>query len=224
MKWIRSGLHIVKRYLRRNTVFVFLVPDDTYGMADGVAAIAPHVTNRVTPKRLFRVDRWCPHVTDVVKVKPSADGILMVVFAHPAATHTGFSVNPGPQSARNVLLLTWWQEPKLAFRMLVAHVCNGAAILNTPPWRTVFPQWVSYDGWVGGYYETPVARARWGRIADATLDATADGGTPRSVANRIRFAYIREMVDIEDHGRDEDGDPLTYMFFQDALDTLVVSG
>jgi hypothetical protein len=224
MRWLRNTAHAVKRYLRRNTVFVMLVPDDTYGVADGVAAITPHIVRRVTQSRLLRIDRWCPHITDIVSIKTAADDMLIVVYAHPAVKYTGFAVNPGPESARNVLLLTWWQAPTVTFRILVAHVCNGAAILNAQPWRAVFPQWVSYDGWVGGYYETPIARARWGRIADATLDATADGGTPRSIANRIRFAYIREMVDIEDNGRDEDGDPLTYMFFQDALETLTISG
>lgn len=221
MRLLSAVVRGVKRWWHRRNLVVILVPDAQQGAADGVAALRPHLEKVLPRKSLVHVSRWCAHFRDAVSMRARPSPTVLVLFAHPAPKLTGFAVNAaGP---RNVLLLTWWQDADVTFDIAVAHVCSGAAILSNSPWSTVFPRWVSYEAWIDGFFETSAAAGRWTRIANATVKAALESHSPRSIANRIKFAYIKEMMDIEDNGNAADGDPLNFMYFQNALDALTTS-
>jgi hypothetical protein len=221
MKLLGDVIRRMQRWWQRANLLVILVPDEQQGSADGVAALRPHLQKLIPRKNLVHINKWCPHFSDAVQVRPGPSRMVLIMFAHPAPKLTGFAVNPtGP---RNVLLLTWWQGAGVSFDIAVAHVCNGASILSNPPWSTVFPKWVSYEAWIDGFFERPTAVARWTRIADATVKAALDSHSPRNIANRIKFAYIKEMMDIEDRGNAADGDHLNFMYFQNAIDAMTTS-
>jgi hypothetical protein len=200
-----------------------LVPVKTLGAGDGVDAMSRSILSHAPRQRVIRLDAWCEHLRNVLTHAPIPDAVILVLFAHPAPHMTGFAVNRAPNGVRDVLLLGWWQDPNITFEILVAHVCNGAGILRDQAWKTVFPHWVSYDNFIYAFYGTTGADARWARVLDATIDAGVDGGSLRNVADRIRFAYIREMLDIDDAGDAADGDALNFMYFQNALDALATS-
>jgi hypothetical protein len=221
MKLWRRMIYALERRSRRKNLIIIHVPYYQYGNADGVAALGRHL-GHAPRQRIIRLEHWCAHLRDVLVLPSQPTSAIAVLFAHPAPQNTGFAVNPAPRNVREVLLLSWWQDPKVSFEVLVAHVCNGTSILDSPAWRAVFPHWVSYDRWITGIYEG-AGGARWSRIATATVETGLDGGSMREVANRLKFAYLREMKDIEETGNPVDGDAFNFMQFQNALDALRTS-
>lgn len=216
-------LHSWRRRTRLKQLVVMLVPLKGLGTSDGVAAMWHRILGHAPRQRVIRLEQWCEHLRGIFPPPREKTKFILVLFAHPAPQLTGFAVNRAPGSARDVLLRGWWEDPDVSFELLVAHVCNGAGILTDPGWSDIFPLWVSYNEHISAFYDSAGAVERWNRITQATVNASLDGGSTRGVADRIRFAYIHEMVDIDDAGVVADGDPLNFIYFQGALDALRTS-
>lgn len=223
MNWWRRIANAVNRRARTLRLYVAAVPLSRLGNADGVATLLPEILKHAPHQRTTVVEHWCRHIRDVLVFPVQPSRAIKVAFAHPSPELTGFAVNRAPDSIRDVLLLNWWEDASIAYELLVAHVCDGAAILRDNAWRTVFPNWVSYDAFIEGFYDSPGAVARWGRIVKATLDAAVDGRSAVSAANLLRLAYVKEMVDMDKLGTAADGDPLNLIYFQGALNALTTS-
>lgn len=217
-------VHSWRRRARLKQLVVMLIPLKDLGVSDGVAAMWHRIVAHAPRQHVFRLEQWCEHLRGIFPPPPQKTKFILVLFAHPSPHLTGFAVNRSPDSPRDVLLRGWWEDPDVAFELLVAHVCNGAGILTDPAWSDIFPSWVSYGDHISAFYDSAGAVERWNRITQATVNASLDGGSTRGVADHIRFAYIREMVDIDEAGVIADGDTLNFMYFQGALDALQTSG
>lgn len=221
--WWRRFVTALRRGARKRQLYTLIVPWTRLGKADGVAALKPEILKHASGQHAIVVDHWCRHIQDALVFPAQPSRAIVALFAHPAPEFTGFAVNRASDSIREVLLLDWWENPTVTYELLVAHVCNGAAILRDNARRLVFPNWVSYDAFIEGFYDAPGAIVRWGRIAKATLDAAIDGGSAVSAANLLRLAYVTEMVEMDQFGSKADGDPLNLMYFQGALNALTTS-
>ena len=196
-------------------MLVMMIPSAALGDRDAVAKLGPLIQQGLPAGQPHLwVSEVAPPLRDRVGQVPDR----LVLFAHPTDDFLAFRVDGG--DGDNMIMPPWWEPPQC--RLLVANVCNGAIVLRTSGWATVFPRWISFDEklWV---FTDAAGTKLWPRVFLSSVSAVRAGGTLNTVFRRVRQAFEDEIADIDTNVPIGDGKDLHLMCFQRALRALTKS-
>jgi hypothetical protein len=218
-----SGLKLKRwwyRHRKGNHQVVLLIPSRRRGSADPVAAISsllPSLCSGMSECRV--IDPKPDHISDALVALKVRSKRLAVLFAHPTDSFGGFEANGPLISDVDFIAPEWWTTPQQQWEILMAHVCNGQKVLDSPLWKTVFPNWVSYKVLLEALTFTDYDRKLWADIAMAFVTAAIESRTAENLSNRIRAVYLNKIADLGDFGNPRD--IIHIIHFQGALDGIV---
>lgn len=140
------------------------------------------------------------------------------LFAHPLKDRRGFLANAS-STLPGRLNLGWWKITGHRYQLVYAHVCNGSEVLSRTAWRAFMPNWVSFNG-VLDVYPSPRGTECWCQFAVNAIAATAVARTASGLKERIRAELILKMADVHDLYDRNQGDVLTLLHLQKAINHL----
>jgi hypothetical protein len=135
---------------------------------------------------------------------------------------TGFLVNHTDGTV-GALRAPWWEHRGSPSELLVAHVCQGAVVLERNSFHGIFPEWVSYRGDLPIFLGTDTAERRWCTIWEALINATWKSQDAKVAHHRIVAAYHSVMADLHETWDSDGGDLLTLGYLQACSDLITSS-
>lgn len=219
---VRGLIKILFSLKRKKKFALLFFPCKAKGDKDAVQIFNSYITDRHKHMfwyKMFREVSCNCYAEAFGEINPRRIPDSIILFAHPTEPKDGFFVNPSRERKTRTIRFDWW-KCKIKHDWFIAHVCNGAVILNRPKWRKAFPNWLSFSNNIYSYVASKKGNSCWRSVINSILEVIPKSKCIKSMKEQMIAIYYNAMAELDDTYEAKHGDALNMIYLENCIQNI----